>query len=277
MFISIIFLYFFYLNLIQTNRHDFCNRDCQHIACCHSKSSIIDDCVEPSNVKINHSLGSMMYPATTHIVHGILDTINRYRNNLACSKGNYVGSGGKEYPPASDMDELEWDWELAYLSQIYTSRCILGKPFCTDLEDFPSPGSLFRINNTVNPLEFIEDTIEFWWEGHKKMSIKNIYNYKPARVHRGFPLLSMSNQTHIGCSLSRCKSPEKSMMFMMCHLSHSIHERMDIYIPGKSASSCHYPSKNYACLCKAEEHHIEAYAKDAGKDSEDFENMQDFD
>lgn len=257
----LIFLYLFFVTASAWN-HGFCNTYCPHIVCCFMNKN----CPFDKDDYIGSKL--FLFPSTPYITDQVLFEINARRNKLACERCEYNDLTGKKIPKAANMLEMVWDAELAYLSQIYTSNCVLsqedGEPeadddeedddedqndckMCSSLENFHKPGKLQRFNNNLNLKTFIGDTIQEWWSGHENVESEDLSQYERKNNTYGFAMLAKDNTTHVGCSISLCKGKDK-YLFMHCHFAREPETGSPIYKIG--ARNCSEESLYWDCLCK---------------------------
>lgn len=232
-----------YLLSTVTCKHNFCDwTNCSHVICSYQNNHLYRNIIA-SDFDVDAEKGTVLYPMTPFIVNSILEEINIRRSHLACRRHQFLGPDDNALFIHYNMFELKWNWELAYLSRIFASKCILGRATCNSISYFDSPGVVHSYSRTLEVGEFIRESVNEWWSTGDRW-----YWHNPGDPEYTFNLMALAKQTHVGCAISLCKGRYYNRLFMNCHFSYNTFRHVGVHLDG--LTWCLEGSDTYHGLCK---------------------------
>ncbi|CAB4065215.1 CRISP [Lepeophtheirus salmonis] len=178
---------------------------------------------------------------------------NEFRSKIA---------NGSEYenvvmPPASNMMEIEWDYELQLLAQTWVDQCKLSHDCisCRNLSRFEVGQNLFKFGTSLQFDDSWEHILRIWYSQKEQINTNFIKSYKLEEKTSDFSQMIWARTTKVGCAMAKFISPNSkwTRYFFVCNYGErgSIDEAQ-IYREGKPCAQCPTGcacSKKYEGLC----------------------------
>lgn len=188
----------------------------------------------------------------------ILDIHNSLRNKIA--------SGGEKtsykMSSASNMMKLEWDDELAMISQAHANQCDFNHDCnnCREVDNFPVGQNLYqRRTSWLNPKANWTKAIMSFYDEISFTPTKVMSRFKGG-AYGHFTQLVWAKTWRIGCGYSAYKinePPFRIEELYVCNYGPSGNVRnRRVYSKGKPVVRCPIntsPSENYTSLCEADD------------------------
>ena len=213
-----------------------------------------------------------------------LDSINYWRNVVACDNCILKNIRNEEFPTATKMPEVVWDDELEFMSRRYVLTCTYGFSGCTFLSNHERAGVLISkepfdknddytakiehiiwdqfsdfLNVGVDQVDIYNDLLICNDETLPNEFIDELkakdYDLNARSWRSGFPYIASEKVTKVGCAVSYCQyDTDVVYRFTVCHYNYGNGVvGQPLYEKGLPASRCPGPiSTKYCCLCEAE-------------------------
>ncbi|XP_055920601.1 antigen 5 like allergen Cul n 1-like [Eupeodes corollae] len=246
---------FYYVSL--ANSYEYCSKETK-LCMGNTKRHIVCDKeqITPDSVYQKH------YPMTDLLRNWILYWHNYHRNEVACGKAE--GSQGK-LPPAMQMRELAWDYELEYVASVHAGRCKMQHDQCRNTERIPISGQNLAYHSTTGiprkALEHAQKSIYNWFKECKDVPESIIKEFakidSPVKIGH-FTVLANDRVGRVGCAMTFCTGfPNKGEKWyynhITCNYDYTNVPGYYVYKIGK-AGNCKYfdveRSSNFSCLCE---------------------------
>lgn len=228
----------------------------KHIACCSDKEQ--KSCIKDPQ-EVDHDKGKAVYPMTSSFIDMILQKHNELRNSVACGDRNYTTMAGQKIPIPFFMNEIIWSNELASNARLLLRNCIYGHSKCHFTHHFPCSGqNLGKGSAMRDNRDFAMKIIQIWFDEYLFIpDINDLHNYSGYTFQKNesighFTALIKEDQTHIGCSMVKCRSSSKTTILFGCNYSQTNMVEEPTYQfsnDTKPGEKCEKPSKKYKCLC----------------------------
>lgn len=254
----------FILLLRYCSTYDLCSSDAskklcrggKHIACCSDKEQM--SCIN-NPLQLAYDVGKAIYPMTSQFIDIILHRHNELRDSVACGDRNYTTVTGQKIPISSSMNEIIWSDELASVVRMNMKNCIYGHAKGFSSPNYPLAGQNIGYRSvTVDIREVAIDTITAWFEEYifiPDINDLNKFNGKPYMKDEQighFTAMIRDSQTHVGCTMVKCRSSAKTVMMFGCNYSKTNMVGEPTYKftrHGKPGEKCEKKSKKYKRLC----------------------------
>ncbi|KAL5293131.1 Ag5r.2 family protein [Megaselia abdita] len=228
----------------------------KHIACCSDKDQ--SKCIT-NPFEVPYDKGKAVYPMTQEFISMILNKHNELRDSVACGDRNYTTMSGQTLPVPSTMNEVIWSDELAGNVRILMKNCIYGHSKCHSTSNFPCSGqNLGRGSAMIDNRDFALKIIQLWFDEYLFVpDIKDLQSFSGKSFMKSesighFTALIQEDQTHIGCTMVKCRSSSETTILFGCNYAQTNMVGGTTYSyskDGKPGEKCEKKSKKYKCLC----------------------------
>lgn len=192
---------------------------------------------------------------TSSVRKTILKRHNVIRDKQA--SGNY-----KNFPPATKMQQMDWDTDLTTLAEIHVRHCNMKHDGCRATEKFPKAGQNLGYTCSTKKnrsIKFCVNRIIEGWRNESsltELSIISSYTRTGKKIGH-YTLCVKDTNTRIGCSAVRYiqirKGEEYECVMMTCNYSVTNMINEPVYTVGPTGSGCESigkgKSETYKNLC----------------------------
>lgn len=177
----------------------------------------------------------------------VLDYHNRLRSRVA------IGSTGQ--PPASDMQELQWDEELASVAQRHADQCKFSHdcPDCRRVSRFKVGQNLYQSFNTREGVKDWRKAIDSWYNEIDIFPVSSVSRYSFSHKTGHYSQMMWAQTSRVGCGVIQYRKGRFNARLYACNYGETGNIlRRPVYKIGRACSSCPCAttcSNDYPGLC----------------------------
>ncbi|XP_034179968.2 venom allergen 3-like [Osmia lignaria lignaria] len=145
----------------------------------------------------------------------ILDAINMHRSQVA--QGRETKGNPGPQPPASNMQVLFWDTELAEIAQRWANQCLGGYDTCRHVDRFLVGQTVYRTSAYGSLSTTLSQVVDWWYQGVKNMDRKQVSRLTSTNGVSDYTQLVWAKTNRLGCGKMKYKIGSYMYLFVVCN------------------------------------------------------------
>ncbi|XP_051164455.1 venom allergen 5-like [Leptopilina boulardi] len=152
---------------------------------------------------------------TTPQILDILRVHNEYRQRVA--SGNEGRGRPGPQPPARNMPNLFWDWELAIIAQRWAFQCRFAHDSCRNTRRFQVGQNVATAWTTGSDPSSISDLIKMWYDEVELFDRNQVEQYVFNTDTGHYTQMVWATTRRIGCGYINHMSGNRNTVLLVCN------------------------------------------------------------